>query len=154
MKHLKKFEAFDLGRFPEDDDENNWMTDINKTEEFDDFDEECDDDQASEYDDDELEDDELEDDEQDEKTRVWGDEVVEKMNAGLRAYLDKKAGKSKGKADDKKDAKKGKAMDKKDDKKGCKACDDKKETKGLTAGQKKLPAAMQKAILAKKNKKK
>lgn len=58
-----------------------------------------------------------------------------KMNAGFKAYLDKKKSKSK-----------------KDDKKSDK--DDKKDTKkkGLTAGQKKLPEAMQKAILKKQGK--
>ena len=77
-----------------------------------------------------------------------------KIPAGLQAYLDKKAGK-KGKKEDKDDKddkddkeektdKKGKKADKKEDKK-----DSKSGKKGLTAGQKKLPEAMQKAILAK-----
>ena len=78
----------------------------------------------------------------------------EKMNAGLRAYLDKKAGKKGKKDDDKKsDNKDDKKSDKKDDKKSDKK-DDKEETlpkgKGLTVGQKKLPIGLQKAILAKK----
>ena len=69
-----------------------------------------------------------------------------KIPAGLQAYLDKKAGK-KGKKADEKDEK----SDKKADKKG-KKTDEKEEPKGkgLTAAQKKLPAGLQKAILAKK----
>jgi len=69
-----------------------------------------------------------------------------KLPAGLQAYLDKKAGKKGKKGDDKEE-------DKKADKKGKKA-DEKEEKapkgKGLTAAQKKLPPALQKAILAKK----
>ena len=70
-----------------------------------------------------------------------------KIPAGLQAYLDKKAGKKGKKADDKED------KDVKADKKGKKSKDDKDEApkgKGLTAAQKKLPAGLQKAILAKK----
>lgn len=70
-----------------------------------------------------------------------------KIPAGLKAYLDKKAGKKGKKGDDKEEKE-----DKKADKKGKK--DDEKEEnpkgKGLTAAQKKLPAGLQKAILAKK----
>jgi hypothetical protein len=76
----------------------------------------------------------------------------EKMNAGLRAYLDKKAGK-KGKKSDKEDDKDDKKSDKKDDKKSDKKNDKEEKSskgKGLTAAQKKLPAGLQKAILAKK----
>ena len=61
-----------------------------------------------------------------ERRRVIGDEVVEKKKFNF---------------DKKKNDKK------KDDKK-----EDKKETKGLSASQKKLPAGLQKAILAKKKK--
>jgi hypothetical protein len=68
-----------------------------------------------------------------------------KMNAGLQAYLDKKAGK-KSKEDDKEDDKKSKKDDKEDDKK------EEKGGKGLTAAQKKLPEALRKAI-EKKSKK-
>ena len=57
-----------------------------------------------------------------------------KMNAGLKAYLDKKSGKKAEKSDDKK-------SDEKKDKK-----------KGLTAGQKKLPDALQQAILKRQSK--
>lgn len=69
----------------------------------------------------------------------FGEFNEKKMNAGFKAYLDKKKAKS-DKKDDNKDKKADKTekADKKDDKK-----------KGLTAGQKKLPEAMQKAILKK-----
>lgn len=68
-----------------------------------------------------------------------------KMNAGLQAYLDKKAGKKSDKDEkDEKDEKSGKDDDDDDD-------DDKDEkeckTKGLTDKQKKLPKALQDAIL-------
>jgi hypothetical protein len=63
-----------------------------------------------------------------------------KMNAGLRAYLDKKAGKKSDKDD--KDEKESNDKENDDDK------DEKEcETKGLTDKQKKLPPALQKAIL-------
>lgn len=81
---------------------------------------------------------------------VVSDEMNEKkkMNPGLRAYLDKKAGKKSDK-DDKKD-------DKKSDKKCCgkKECDckDKEKKSGLSAAQKKLPEALQKAILKRQGK--
>lgn len=86
---------------------------------------------------------------------VVSDEMNEKkkMNPGLRAYLDKKAGKKSDKDDDKKDDKK---SDKKDDKKCCgkKECDckDKEKKSGLSAAQKKLPEALQKAILKRQGK--
>jgi hypothetical protein len=71
-----------------------------------------------------------------------------KMNAGLRAYLDKKVSKKEDKDDDKKDSKK---KDKEcDDNDECEDDDDKKV--GLTPKQKKLPEGLQKAILAKQKK--
>jgi hypothetical protein len=96
------------------------------------------------------------------RIRRWGDEEVlekKKMNPGFKAYLDKQKAKSKGKEDDKKGGK-GKPdfldLDKDGDKKEPmkKAAKDAKEDdkggkKGLTAGQKRLPEAMQKAILKK-----
>lgn len=63
-----------------------------------------------------------------ERRRVIGDEVVEKKKFNF-------------------DKKKGDKKEEKSDKK-----EDKKETKGLSASQKKLPAGLQKAILAKKKK--
>lgn len=68
-----------------------------------------------------------------------------KIPAGLKAYLDKKAGKKskeEDKEEDKEDDKKSKKEDKKEEKGG----------KGLTAAQKKLPEALRKAI-EKKSKK-
>jgi hypothetical protein len=70
MKHLKSFENFDLGRFSDEDDYN--------------FDEisEVEDDQTDLHQDDLEELDDLEEEEQEEedlenRTRVWGDEIVE-----------------------------------------------------------------------------
>jgi hypothetical protein len=98
------------------------------------------------------------------RIRRWGDEEVlekKKMNPGFKAYLDKQKAKSKGKEDDKKGGKGKKPdfldLDKDGDKKEPmkKAAKDAKEDdkggakKGLTAGQKRLPEAMQKAILKK-----
>ena len=68
-----------------------------------------------------------------------------KMNAGLRAYLDKKAGKKTDKDGDKDDKKDSKKSDKDDDK-------DDKKTKGLSAKQQNLPDALKKSILAKQKK--
>ena len=98
------------------------------------------------------------------RIRRWGDEEVlekKKMNPGFKAYLDKQKAKSKGKEDDKKGGK-GKRpdfldLDKDGDKKepmkkaAKEAKEDDKGTakKGLTAGQKRLPKAMQDAILKK-----
>lgn len=65
----------------------------------------------------------------------FGEFNEKKMNAGFKAYLDKKKAKKKDDPKEKKD-------DKKDEKKDVKK-------KGLTAGQKRLPEAMQKAILKK-----
>jgi len=62
-----------------------------------------------------------------------------KMNAGLQAYLDKKKGKGKDK-DEKETKKEEKEETKKDE-------DDEKKSSGLTAKQKKLPPALQAAIL-------
>lgn len=89
----------------------------------------------SEFSDDEMITDDTMDDEEveDDATHLskFGEfNEAKKMNAGFKAYLDKKKSKS--------DKKKDEPTDKKDSKK-----------KGLTAGQKKLPEAMQKAILKK-----
>jgi hypothetical protein len=143
----------------------------------DDFDQDCDTCDSEENDDINLfgekdddygfseEEEEEEENQAENRIRRWGDEEIvekKKMNPGFKAYLDKQKAKSKGKEDDKKGGK-GKpdfldldkdgdkketmqkaAKDAKDDKK-----DDKGGKKGLTAGQKKLPEAMQKAILKK-----
>lgn len=83
--------------------------------------------------------------------RVWGDEVVEAKKAkpdflDLDKDGDKKESMKKAAKDAKEKGKDNKKEDKKEDKK------DEKELKGLSASQKKLPPALQKAILAKKKK--
>ena len=160
MKYLKTFENFDLGpRFTDDSvetDEQDWLTRAKQIENEEESEEESEED-CEECDDEETD---LES-----KPRVWGDEVVEKkkVNAGFQAYLDKQKAKKGDKKEEAKGGKKSKpdfldldkdgdkketmkkaAKDAKDDKK-----DDKGGKKGLTAGQKKLPEAMQKAILKK-----
>ena len=162
MRYLKTFENFDLGpRFTDDSvetDEQDWLTRAKQIENEEESEEESEED----YEDCEECDDE-ETNSLESKPRVWGDEVVEKkkVNAGFQAYLDKQ----KAKKGDKKEEKGGKKakpdfldLDKDGDKKepmkkaAKDAKDDKKEEKGgkgLTAAQKKLPEAMQKAILKK-----
>lgn len=127
MKFIKMFEEFnDFGRFSDEDQKTPSTS-------------------QEEVDNDDV-DDEIEDEDD-----FIEDEIVEskKMNASFKAYLDKqkkkreemeeKVVKSKDKEDEK---------DKDDDKKS-----KKDEKSGLSAKQKKLPEALQKAILAKKNKK-
>jgi len=159
MRYLKTFENFDLGpRFTDDSvetDEQDWLTRAKHIENDEESEEESEEEECEECDDEEM-------DSLNSKPRVWGDEVVEKkkVNAGFQAYLDKQ----KAKKGDKKEEKGGKKakpdfldLDKDGDKKEPmkKAAKDAKEDdkggakKGLTAGQKKLPEAMQKAILKK-----
>jgi len=189
MKHLKKFENFDLGHrftdeYEEENQDQNLYDDDNDDEFNHDFEQEGEDEfnhdfeQEGEYDfesegeyDFESEVDDFEDEEEEEKD--WNDEEElrlervdsfrsfneKKMNPGFKAYLDKKKAKSKGKDDkkggkgkpdfldldkdgDKKETMKKAVKDAKDDK-------DDKGKKGLTAGQKRLPKAMQDAILKK-----
>ena len=158
MKYLKTFENFDLGpRFTDDSvetDEQDWLTRAKQIENEEESEEESEED-CEECDDEETD---LES-----KPRVWGDEVVEKkkVNAGFQAYLDKQKAKKGDKKEEAKGGKKAKPdfldLDKDGDKKEPmkKAAKDAKEDdkvgakKGLTAGQKKLPEAMQKAILKK-----
>lgn len=89
--------------------------------------------------------------EEEESDRNWGDDdnqvVEKKMNKGFADYLAKKKAASK-KSDKKCDDKKCGC----NDKKGKKEEKEEKGKKGLTAGQKKLPKAMQDAILKKMNK--
>jgi len=112
------------------------------------------------------EEEEEEDSQEENRIRRWGDEEIvekKKINAGFQAYLDKQKAKSKGKEDDKKGGKEDKPdfldLNKNGDKKESmkKAAKDVKDgkvgdKKGLTPGQKKLPEAMQKAILKKQGK--
>jgi hypothetical protein len=96
--------------------------------------------------------DEEQEEENEEETRIrrWGDEELvekKKINPGFQAYLDKQ--KVKKGAKDSKDDKK---EDKKDSKNAKGKKDDEKKDapkKGLTAAQRKLPKAMQDAILKK-----
>ena len=141
MKHLKKFENFEFGRFNDDirSKDSNLNNDFEEND-FDNFDSDevsdicavcgmincdiCDDIEESE-----------EESEESNRVRKWGDEEIvekKKINAGFQAYLDKQ--KVKNSKDDKKDSK-----------------DDKKD-KVLTKAQKRLPKAMQDAILKKMNK--
>ena len=154
MKYLKRFENFDLGRFSrEEDEENAWLDKIDDM--SDNFDDEeilpgdigsLEDDEDDFYEDDE--DSDL-DDEREMRRRVWGDEVVEGLTAkqkklpkALQDAILKKKGK---KSDDKEEDKDDKKKDKKDEKED----KDEKSKKGLTAAQKKLPKALQDAILKK-----
>lgn len=73
MKHLKKFEAFDLGRFSEED-ENDWMDDTDHTN-VEGVDSETEDNLNQEIED---EDEEDENDEEVIRRRVFGSEIVEK----------------------------------------------------------------------------
>ena len=171
MKYLKKFENFDLGRFSDEEENKNFMTQPDENEQtFDQEEEEIfnseDEREELKEEEEESHEDTYEDEREEEKGRVWGDEVVErkKINAGFQAYLDKKAGKKADKKEDKeeKGGKKAKPdfldLDKDGDKKetmkkAAKDAKDGKEEKGgkgLTAAQKKLPAGLQKAIADKK----
>ncbi len=146
MRYLKTFENFsdpnDMGRFSGDSDEQEWLEHIRKKggddespEEADEFEEErelctnCGAEGCPECDGSKDEFDEEEGEEHTHRRKVWGDEVIEK----------KKFNFEKGKKKD----------DKKEDKKDDKKAEKKEPKKGLTAGQKKLPEAMQKAILKK-----
>ena len=105
MKHLKKFEEFDMGRFsdmkmnePEimnnsDEMEEQSCPSCNCTEC------EC----KNEYDEDEMQDEFDEDEAMPIKRKVWGDEFVEKkkINKGFQAYLDKQKAKKEDKKEDK-----------------------------------------------------
>lgn len=146
MKHLKRFENFDLGRFNNEEENNHeWVEEVEEVEdEFDTIE-------------DEDEDDEENSEEDDMRRRVWGDELVERKSTKKTSY--KKSGlKNPKKADLDKDGKiseyekkRGRAVQKAVQ--GEKEESGKKEEKGLTAAQKKLPEGLRKAI-EKKNKKK
>jgi hypothetical protein len=167
MKHLKKFENFDLGhRFSEE--ENNEM-EFNNMDSLDNCEECEDEDDSMDF---ESEDDygfeqgfeqgfeDREEDEEDREEKDWNDEEElrlerissfrsfneKKMNPGFKAYLDKQKAKKDGKDDDKKDNKKTKPdfldLDKDGDKKESmkKAAKDAKEDKKEDKGGKGLTA--------------
>jgi hypothetical protein len=155
MKYLKKFEHFtghDLGRFTDEEEIKDVISEPEENEQI--FDE------GESIEDDEKSDDEItwEEEREEEKGKVWGDEVVEKkkINAGFQAYLDKQKSKKDSKdSKSKKDKPDFLDLDKDGDKKESmkKASKDAKESKGeskLTAAQKKLPEGLRKAIEAKK----
>jgi hypothetical protein len=151
MKHIKKFENFDFGRFDDEEryeDPNFGEQDFTDYDEYDDSEEFTN--ELEDEDDERYEDEEQDEQEEDEhRIRRWGDEEVvekKKVNAGFQAYLDKQKDKKADKGDDKKGGKKGKP-DFLGDKKETK--EDKGGKKGLTARQKRLPKAMQDAILKK-----
>jgi len=165
MKYLKKFENFDLGRFGQEHEEEENIAKLNLEEEEEDC-APCNDEEVDEIPGGEWEEEEEQEEQEENRIRRWGDEVVEKkkVNAGFQAYLDKQKAKKGDKKEEKeeKGGKKSKPdfldLDKDGDKKESMkkaakdAKDDKKEEKGgkgLTAAQKKLPEAMQKAILKK-----
>lgn len=169
IKHIKKFENFDFGRFNDSQE----IEDSKQDNEFDytesDLEDETFANEVEEDEDDAPYEDEYQELEQEQENRIrrWGDEEIvekKKVNAGLQAYLDKQKSKKTEKDDDKNTSKKSKPdfldLDKDGDKKETmkKAAkdakenkDDKKEAKGLTTKQKKLPIGLQNAIL-KKNK--
>jgi len=149
MKYLKRFENFDLGRFNNEEDNDEWVEEVEEVEdEFDSYEDEA-------QDEDEDYEDEAQDEENEMRRRVWGDEVVEKKSTKTNTY--KKSGlKNPKKADLDKDGKissyekkRGKAVQKsvqgEKEEKG-------KESKELTAAQKKLPEGLRKAIEARKKK--
>lgn len=181
LKFLRTFENFDeqdFGRFNDDEDTNLGSDynedDFDNEDQFDDEDDDCntcgheDDEFSNEIEDEDHYGQEDQDEEDEEATRIrrWGDEEIvekKKMNAGFKAYLDKQKANSKGKKGGKgkpdfldldKDGDKKESMIKAAKEKAEKAIkEDEKGKKGLTAAQKKLPEAMQKAILKKQNKK-
>jgi hypothetical protein len=151
MKYLKKFEHFsgqDLGRFSEEDEME--MDDM-EMDDMDEMENEMDDDMHM-YDDemmynnmdDEMSDDDtFEDEREEEKGRIWGDEVVESRKSKKKSkpdFLDLD------KDGDKKESMKKAAKDAKGSKK------EDKGGKGLSAAQKKLPDGLRKAIEARKKK--
>jgi hypothetical protein len=162
MKHLKKFENFDLGhRFTEEEEE----TQIQKLGFDEEEGEECKPCIGSEEE--ELEGEYTfsseEEDEEESEEKNWNDEEELRLErvASFRQFeakkakpdfldLDKDGDKKESMKKAAKDAKEDKKDPKKEDKK-----DDKKEEKGgkgLTAAQKKLPEGLRKAIEAKKKK--
>ena len=109
MKYLKKFENFgqdnhpDLGRFSEE--EKNMTQPDENDQNFYEEEEEI---FNSEEEEDGKEEDSYEEERDEEKGRIWGDELVEKkkINAGFQAYLDKQKAKKEDKKEDKKETKK------------------------------------------------
>ena len=166
MRHIKKFESFDLGRFSEDEEEMN----PHSGEEIEDV-EECEpcemegegeEDMEGEGEDYDMEGES--DEEHEMRRKVWGDESTVERVSSFSNFL-KEAKKSKpdfldlDKDGNKKESMKKASKDAKDSKDSKNQKDDKKEDKkeekggkGLTAAQKKLPEGLRKAIEARKKK--
>jgi len=144
MKHLKKFENFDLGhRFSDEMDEHDNEMEFNDMDSMEDDCEQCDDEMGDDYDfESEM------DEESDREEMDWNDEEDLKLER-VKSFRQFEAKKSKpdfldlDKDGDKKESMKKAAKDaKKEDKGG----------KGLTAAQKKLPEGLRKAIEKRKKK--
>ena len=180
MKHLKKFENWDLGHRFSEEEEDLQIQKLGLDEEEGEDCKPCAGSDEEEEEDYLFSSEQEEEEDSEEEEKDWNDEEElrlerissfrsfneKKMNPGFKAYLDKQKAKKDGKDGDKKDNKKTKPdfldLDKDGDKKESmkKAAkdakeDDKKEEKGgkgLTAAQKKLPEGLRKAIEAKKKK--
>jgi hypothetical protein len=166
MRHIKKFESFeeekfDLGNYPVEDTKD---ADCEPCEDGDEF-------PGGEwYPEDEFnpedyegEEEREEEAEEHERRRLWGDESTVERISSFRQFeakkakpdfldLDKDGDKKESMKKAAKDAKEDKKDNKKEDKKDNKKEEKKEETKGLSAAQKKLPPALQKAIAARKKK--
>lgn len=135
MKYLKKFENFDFGRFNNDDndDAQDWIEDVEDVEDEESID--------SIEDDEDEDDEETLEDEREMRSKVWGDEVVERKKAKPDFLdIDKDGNKKESLRKAAKDAKKTKGSVKDND-------------KDLTAAQKRLPEGLRKAIADKREKK-
>lgn len=134
MKYLKKFENFDFGRFNNDDndDAQDWIEDV----------EDVDDEESIDsFEDEDDNDEENLEDEREMRSKVWGDEVVERKKAKPDFLdIDKDGNKKESLRKAAKDAKKTKSSVKEND-------------KDLTAAQKRLPEGLRKAIADKRKKK-
>ena len=160
MKYLKKFENFDgqdLGRFSNEEEVVNPAEPMHSEEEEELFSSEEEEEECKPCNDEEES---HEESEEEEEEKSWGDEdltnpvvqTVERFAGFLEAKKAKPDFLDLDKDGDKKESMKKAAKDakeKKEDKKSDKK-EDKKEVKGLSAAQKKLPPALQKAIAAKK----
>jgi hypothetical protein len=156
MRHIKKFESFeeekfDLGNYPVEDTKD---ADCEPCEDGDEFPggEWYPEDEFNPEDYYEGEEEREEEAEEHERRRLWGDESTVERISSFRQFEAKKAKPDfldLDKDGDKKESMKKAAKDAKEDNK---KEDKKEETKGLSAAQKKLPPALQKAIAARKKK--
>ncbi len=165
MKHLRKFEDYDLGpRFSDEEQLNNPQPDMPEEDFYPEPEPEdetecepCGTEDGgksmnfySEPSEDDNPDEEDSEEEEEMKSRVWGDEQTVERISTFRQFEAKKAKPDfldLDKDGNKKESMKKAAKEAKEDKK-----DDKKETKGLTKAQSKLPEGLRKAIEARKKK--